>query len=189
MSSAVMYADCPPPVQTHRARIRVEPLAQGDVDTVQQVFAGLGPRSRELRFLTAKPRLTSADLRSLGDVDGRDRVALVARHEGSAIGIARFVRDTEDPGSADVAVAVVDAWQDRWVGTRLAHALLDRALELGISRFSMAIAHENEAAIRLMHRISDDVTRVGWDSGTVEFEVSVRPERGRGRAVLKGCAT
>ena len=103
----------------------------GDVVTVQRVFDGLGARSRALRFLTAKPRLTSADLAALSDVDGRDRVALVARHDGCAIGIARFVRDPEDPATAEVAVAVVDAWQDRWVGTRLAHALVDRARDAG----------------------------------------------------------
>lgn len=186
MTAAVLYPDCPPQGATSTTGIRVEPLVPGDLMTVQQVFHGLGARSRELRFLAAKPRLTSADLRSLTDVDGHDRVALVARHDDCPIGIARFVRDTEDPASADVAVAVVDAWQDRSVGTRLAHALLERAQELGITRFSIAIAHENEAAIRLMHRIAGSVSRVGWEGGVVEFEASATAGRSRGRAVLKG---
>jgi GNAT superfamily N-acetyltransferase len=169
-----------------RVRVRVEPLVPGDVVTVQRVFDGLGTRSRALRFLTAKPRLTSTDLAVLSDVDGRDRVALVARHDGCAIGIARFVRDPEDPATAEVAVAVVDAWQDRWVGTRLAHALVDRAQDLGITRFTAAMAHDNDAAARLMHRVAGDVTRVGWNAGTVDFEISLGADRGRTHAVLKG---
>jgi RimJ/RimL family protein N-acetyltransferase len=161
----------PPPV-------RFEPLDRGDVVTVRQVFDQLSPRSRNQRFLTAKPRLTSADLRSLTDVDGRDHVALVARDEaGHAVGIARFVRDRDDPATAEVAVTVVDAWQDRGLGTRLAQALRDRALELGVTRISLAMAQDNDAAVRLMHRIAGDVTRVGWDGGTVEFEVRLEEPR------------
>lgn len=158
--------------------LRIEPLETGDAATVLEVFDRLSARSRELRFLTAKPRLTGADLRALTSVDGRDHVGLVARDaDGRAIGIARFVRDSTDPHSAEVAVTVVDAWQDQGVGTRLAEALAARAQELGISRISLAMAHDNDGAARLMHRISDDVTRVGWDSGTVDFEVSLTADR------------
>jgi RimJ/RimL family protein N-acetyltransferase len=185
MTATMLDGDRVPDEATYAARLRVVPLASGDVSTIQRVFDGLSPRSKALRFLTAKPRLTSADLRALSDVDGRDRVALVARHDGCPIGIARFVRDDDDPATADVAVAVVDAWQDRWIGTRLAHALVDLARQLGISRFTMAMAHDNEAAIRLMHRIADDVTRVGWDNGSVEFVASLS-QPPRARAVLKG---
>lgn len=166
--------------------VLVEPLAAGDVVTVQRVFEGLGTRSRALRFMTAKPRLTSADLRLLTDVDGRDRVALVARHEGCAIGIARFARDREDPATAEVAVAVVDAWQDRWVGTRLVLALVDRARDLGITRFSAAVSPDNDAAARLMHRVAAKVTRVGWEMGSVDFELTLAPSPGHPPSVLKG---
>lgn len=170
---------------------RVEPLSRGDVVTVQQVFDQLGPRSRELRFLTAKPRLSGADLCALTDVDGHDHVALVARdRDHCPIGVARFVRDPEDPGTAEAAVTVVDAWQGRGIGTRLARALRDRARELGITRISLVMARDNDAAIGLMHAIDGEVTRVGWDGGTVDFEVALvpepRPDRRRTTWTLKG---
>lgn len=157
----------------NQAPVRLETLAAGDVETVLQVFEGLGARSRELRFLTPKPRLTGPDLRALSDVGDGDRVAVVARQQERAIGIARFARDKDDRAMADVAVAVVDEWQGRWVGTSLAHALLDRALELGVTRFSMTIADDNEAALRLLHRLADHVTLVGSESGSVEFVASL----------------
>jgi RimJ/RimL family protein N-acetyltransferase len=173
--------------------LRVESLVHGDELTVLQVFDQLGPRSREQRFLTAKPRLTGADLRALTDVDGYDHVALVAREaDGRPIGIARFVRDAGDPVTAEVAVTVVDAWQGQGVGTRLAEALTQIARELGIVRISLVMAHDNDAAARLMHRVAGEVTRTGWDNGSVEFEVALelRPRTGRipGRtlSVLKG---
>lgn len=172
----------------------IEPLEKGDAATVLEVFDRLSARSRELRFLTAKPRLTGADLRALTSVDEHDHVALVARDgEGRALGIARFVRDSDDPHSAEVAVTVVDAHQDQGVGTRLAEALTERARELGITRISLTMAHDNDGAVRLMHRISDDVTRVGHDDGTVDFEVSLTSSRPavhrRSLTVLKGAGS
>jgi GNAT superfamily N-acetyltransferase len=175
------------------AALRVESLVHGDELTVLQVFDQLSPRSREQRFLTAKPRLTGADLRALTDVDGYDHVALVAREaDGRPIGIARFVRDAGDPVTAEVAVTVVDALQGQGVGTRLAESLTQVARELGIVRISLVMAHDNDAAARLMHRVAGEVTRTGWDNGSVEFEVALelRPRNGRipGRtlSVLKG---
>ena len=180
---------CEPEAPAYAGAIAVEPLAPGDAETVQRVFDGLGARSRELRFLTAKPRLTERDLRVLSDVDGRDRVALVARHDGCPIGIARIVRDDADPTSADVAIEVVDSWQDRWVGTRLAHALVDRAQELGITRFTIAMAQDNEPALRLLHRVADRVTRVAFGNGSVDFVATVGSTSSRPNAVLKGLRT
>jgi GNAT superfamily N-acetyltransferase len=165
----------PTPARAYPTQIEVAPLAAGDRETVRQVFDGLGMRSRTLRFLSAKPRLTGTDLRSLTHVDDRDRVALVARHDGRPIGIARFVRDSEDPASADVAVAVVDAWQGRWIGTRLVHALSDRAEERGISRFTLTMDAKNEGALRLVHSVGSDVTRVAVEGGVLEYEVSLVP--------------
>ncbi|WP_151082192.1 GNAT family N-acetyltransferase [Nocardioides cynanchi] len=169
----------------------VEPLAPGDVATVLEVFDQLGPRSREQRFLTAKPRLTAADLRALTDVDDHHHVALVARDRACRpIGVARFVRDPDDPAVAEAAVAVVDAWQGRGVGTGLARALTARARELGVTRVSLTIAHDNEAAVRLMHGVDGVATRVGWDEGTADFEVSfepsARPVHRRTVSALKG---
>lgn len=171
------------PAPPAAGRIVVKPLSPGDAETVLCVFEGLGPRSRELRFLTAKPRLTGRDLSALTDVDGHDRVALVARRDGRPIGIARLVRDDSDPASADVAIAVVDAWQDRWVGTRLAHALADRAQELGITRFTIEMAQDNEPARRLLHRVADQVTRIGIGNGSVEYVATAQPAARRQRRV------
>jgi GNAT superfamily N-acetyltransferase len=176
--SAVVPDTAPHP---HVVPVVLAPLRPGDSDTVLQVFDELGPRSRALRFLTPKPRLTGTDLDALIDVDGYDRVALVARADGHPVGIARFVRDHEDPTAAEAAVTVVDSWQRRGVGTRLASALADRARELGITRILLAMSHDNEAAVRLMHRIADDPTRLGIGSGIVEFEIfltAVRRRRG-----------
>ena len=153
-------------------------LEPDDGHLVQEVFDHLSPRSRERRFLAPKPVLTRSDLRQLLAIDHHDHEALVAlRPEGRPVGIARFVRDRDRPDTAEVAVAVVDAWQGRGVGTLLATDLSERAREVAVTRFSMMMAHDNEAAVRLLHRAAGEIERVGWDAGVVEFLVSLAPRR------------
>ena len=165
----------------------VRPLEPDDAGLVHAIFDQLSPRSRELRFLAPKHRLTAADVHQLTAVDHRDHEAVVAlADDGSPLGVARFVRSDEDPETADVAVAVVDAWQSRGLGTVLAGALVKRATELRVRRFSVLMAHDNEAALRLLHRVLGDVDSATLDPEHAEFVVSLdRGHRG-GRGVLKG---
>ncbi len=153
--------------------LTVEPLQRGDTVAVLEVFEHLGARSRRHRFLGPKPRLASADLRSLTSVDDRNHVALVARDpDGRAIAIARFVR-VRGSGTAEVAVEVVDAYQGRGLGTLLVTALMGRARDVGVTRFSVLMALDNLRAARLMRRMSPEVTRIGGGHGTAEFEVAL----------------
>jgi RimJ/RimL family protein N-acetyltransferase len=154
-------------------------LEPDEGEVLLSVFEGMGPRSRERRFLTPKPTLTSADLRQLTAVDHHDHEAVVAFSvaDGRPVGVARLVRMTDDPEKADVAVAVVDAWQTRGVGTVLASSLVARARELRIRRFSLLMAHDNEGAVRLMRRVLGDVEQASVDSETAEYVVSLSSRR------------
>src|SRR5690349_14994016 len=74
--------------------VELRPLRPDDSAAVLAVFAGMGPRSRELRFLASKTRLTGADVRHLSAVDGWNHVGVVAvARRARPIGIARFIRD------------------------------------------------------------------------------------------------
>lgn len=173
-----MSATClsrPPERTPFGEAVQLRRLESGDRASVLEIFAGLGPRSRELRFLTPKPRLSSADLHQLTAVDHHDHVAILAvsARDGRPIGIARFVRDPGRPDTADVAVAVVDPWQDRGVGTLLVSALTERALEVGVHRFTLVMDQDNEGAVRLLHRTAGDISRVAMDLETAEFVVTL----------------
>ncbi len=171
------------------SEVMLRPLEPDDGDLLLEVFAGMGERSRERRFLTPKHTLSAGDLRRLTAVDHHDHEAVVALSatECRPLGVARFVRMAGDPATADVAVVVVDAWQHRGLGTVLATSLLGRARELGVRRFSLLMAHDNQAAVRLMHRVLGDPDHVALEDQTAEFVVSLTPRRsGRARRVLKG---
>jgi GNAT superfamily N-acetyltransferase len=180
MSAACLLPSCEPGVEAATPRtsekpvasaVTLHPLSRGDVASVLEVVSGLSDRSRHLRFLTAKPRLTRADLRQLTEVDHHDHVAVVAvigagRHP---VGVGRFFRDPAQPESADIAVAVVDDWQGQGVGTALVMALIERARQVGVRRFSMTMSSDNDAALRLLHGTPGVIEKLAVDAETAEF--------------------
>jgi GNAT superfamily N-acetyltransferase len=144
---------------------------------VLEVFHGLGERSRRLRFLGPKPRLARRELDHLVDVGccGREAVAAVDVSTGRAVGMGSFVRDHEDPTRAEVAFAVVDGWQGRGVGSRLAAELARLAREAGITHLRATVAHGNEPALALLRGLGD-VVDSRFDGGEMEIVVRLREQ-------------
>src|SRR3954453_15976941 len=156
--------------------VHIRPLEDGETGPVLAVLDGLRARSRELRFMSPKFRLTVTDLCHLTHADGRDRVALVAElPDGRPIGIARFVRSDTDTSAADVAGAVVDRWQRRGIGRQLARALADYAHSVAVRRFTVDMVRENAGALRLIHH-AGNVRPVSLDAHSAEYEVTLSAE-------------
>jgi ribosomal protein S18 acetylase RimI-like enzyme len=134
----------------------IEPLRHGDARTVIRVFDGLGERSRRLRFNGPKPCLTRLELRTLATIDD-DRQALVAYadDDGRPVGIARLVRSGS---SADVAVAVIDQYQRRGIGSALIAELVADARSAGITEVTALVSAGNAAALSLLRGVAKALT-------------------------------
>jgi len=159
-------------------RVVITTLVADDRDDVAHGFDELSDRTKYLRFLTAKDHLSQRSLtRLVDDVDGHDHVALALwweRHSTADVllGDARFIRLVDDPDCADVAVTVADVIQGQGAGTLLMRALVLRAREEGITRFSAVMDPSNEASHRMMLRVGPVLRDVVHD-GTREVEVRV----------------
>lgn len=129
----------------------VRPLRDGDTATVNEVFEGLGERSRHARFNGPKPHLSPAELEQLARVDA-NRHVLVGYLEGDArpVAIARLVRDGS---SAEIAFAVADEHQRRGIGSALTAELLADARAAGIAEVSALVASDNTAAVTVLRRV------------------------------------
>ncbi|MCB0875011.1 MAG: GNAT family N-acetyltransferase [Solirubrobacterales bacterium] len=138
--------------------IELREVLPSDKDAIAGGFARLSPESRYRRFFSSLDHLSASDLAYLTEVDPRDHEAVVALDpEGGAVGVARYVRG-DDPDSAEVAVVVVDDWQNRGAGTALLERLTERASENGIKRFVALVLQENSEAIELFRSIDAETS-------------------------------
>jgi ribosomal protein S18 acetylase RimI-like enzyme len=138
----------------------IRAITAEDSARLADAFAGLSDRSRYQRFLSPKPRLSSAELRYLTDIDHRTHEALVAvdPSDGSLVGVARYAGD---------------AWQGRGIGTRLLRELVARAEANGISDLSATTLHDNPAARALLRRVGFRTRSIS--GGLVELGLELTP--------------
>src|SRR3954468_2483275 len=134
-------------------RVLIRPTEPGDKAKLVTGLRRLSEESIRKRFLAAKPRFSSAELRYLTEVDGVNHIALVAVLEDdpdTLVAVARCVRLPDRPATAEMAIVVGDPWQGQGLGRALATALGDAARAAGIRRFAATMLGDNEAARRLM---------------------------------------
>jgi GNAT superfamily N-acetyltransferase len=132
------------------SRVTMRLVRPDDKARLRRGFERLSPESRYRRFLAAKTQITDAELVYLTEVDGENHFAIGAvipdaDEDGEGVAIARFIRSAQDPRAAEVAVAVVDDWQRRGLGTLLLLRLVAAARERGIDRFTGQALGSNDA--------------------------------------------
>jgi acetyltransferase len=152
----------------HGPPLLVRPLRNGDGATVLAVFERLGDESRRSRFNGPKPCLSEAEVAHLARVDASHH-ALVAWVAGDPrpVAIARLARTSR--GSAEIAFAVADEYQQRGIGVALAAELVADARIAGITEITALTSPDNPAALALLRRIAR-VVDVAFDGP----ELSVR---------------
>ena len=165
---------------TDGTRVAVRLLRPDDRERLRAGFERLSQDSRYRRFLSPTPRLTDAMLDRLMHVDGHDHVAVAAArldaagHEGEGLGVARFIRLKDAPGTAEAAVAVVDEVQGRGLGRLLLATLVDAARERGVRRFRCYVAASNQAMHGLLGDLDAALTPVDVD-GLRGYDVELPP--------------
>ncbi len=137
------------------ASLVIRPIRSDDKERLQAGLRRLSDETIYRRFLAAKPRFTSAELRYLTEVDGHDHLSLVAVDaEGDLVAVARCVRFQDRPDTAEMAVVVGDSLQGQGLGRALGLRLADAAMAEGIRYFAGTMLGENDAARRLIRSIS-----------------------------------
>lgn len=106
---------------------------------------------------------------------GREAVAAVDLVTGGVVGMARYVRDEDDPRSAEVAFEVVDDCQRRGVGRKLVDELSALARRQGIERFHALVVPGNESAFALLRRLGHVVGSTFAD-GAHRLVVQLEPQ-------------
>jgi RimJ/RimL family protein N-acetyltransferase len=157
-------------------QILIRPIEPGDKARLSVALGRLSEATIHRRFLSAKPRLSSAELRYLTEVDGHTHIALVAflaDDPDSIVAVARCVRMPDAPDTAEFAIVVGDPLQGRGLGSLLARQLATAARRAGIRRFSATMAGENLAVRRLIAHFTRTLERDHLEHGVREVVVEL----------------
>lgn len=157
--------------------VPIRPVLPSDRDRIAAAAQRLSPQSRYQRFFAVVDGLTDAQLAYLTEIDYVDHFAYLAMLPGDDgtehLAVARYVRSSDDPDAAEVAVTVADCWQGRGVGTKLLEALTSVARSNGVRRLTAEVLAENQAMLSVLRRFDAQSTFEG--AGVVHAEVEIDP--------------
>ncbi len=180
-------AAMPPTEELHLrdgTSVTLRPIRPDDKEQLLRGFSKLSPASRYMRFHSFKQALSETDLRYLTEVDGTRHFALGAvtpshdLREDVGIGVARFVRDDDEPDLAEAAITVADDHQGKGLGKLLLMRLAEAARERGIRRFRAEVLAENTPMVHLLRAAGAQVVKTDGRSLVLEVPVSLPAEPG-----------
>jgi RimJ/RimL family protein N-acetyltransferase len=154
------------------ALVGLRPLRPDDREREIAYLEGLSARSRYFRLFVTRKFLPGHLIDQLMDIDYRRRMVFVATTEQDGVeqfvGVARY-GETDEPGVAELAVSVADAWQRSGIASLLMRQLLHYAREQRIRRLIGSVLPDNPAMIALARRFAFTVS---YDPAQHLFQIS-----------------
>ncbi len=140
-----------------RTRVHLRPIAPEDEPLLHEAVAAMSERTVYFRFFSPIKRMSDALAHRLAVVDYNDRFALVATTHRPAgkeriVGVARYDRAAQTE-MAEVAVAVIDEFQRRGLGSVLLAELARVARTHGIRTFQLIVLPENQEMLGLLRKM------------------------------------
>ena len=137
--------------------VRVRPLRPEDEPLLRDLAAHMSPEDLRLRFFTPVRGLSHVVAARLSQLDYDREMALLAEHNGTALGVAHFFADP-DKLRAEYAIAVRSDWQGRGIGFLLMTRLIDVARQWSIGELVGEILRENNAMLQMCRELGFAIT-------------------------------
>ncbi|HTD77163.1 MAG TPA: GNAT family N-acetyltransferase [Chloroflexota bacterium] len=138
-------------------KLQLRPIVPEDEPLLHEAVAAMSERTVYFRFFSPIKRMSDALAHRLAVVDYNDRFAIVATtHRPSGkeriVGVARYDR-AGGTDVAEVAVAVIDEFQRRGLGSVLLTELARVGRAHEIKTFSLIVLPENSEMLGLLRKM------------------------------------
>jgi GNAT superfamily N-acetyltransferase len=134
-------------------------LTKDDKEGLKTGFGKLSVHSQYCRFFSPIGHLSQSQLDYLTEIDNINHLALCVGIDDAdntdhptGIGIGRYIRSKENPASAEIAITVIDEYQNLGLGTKLLELLIEAALRNGINTFTGDVLKENEPMLEILKK-------------------------------------
>lgn len=156
--------------------IGIRAIRKEDKEMLKRSFDLLSEHSRYLRFCGNVRSLSDAELNYLTNVDQVNHVAwgafVKSESQNEGIGIGRYIR-IGDSDRAELAITVLDPYQNRGLGKTLLAILYLLAQARGIKRFCIFLYGENGSLLRKLFPLSRETV---FEMGMFQAEIPVLPD-------------
>src|SRR4249919_3951760 len=153
--------------------VHVRPVNEGDEEALGALHTRSSPRSRYLRFFSAGISIDREVQRLV--TPGDDHVALVAEHDGLAVGVASY--EILSGTQAEMAILVDDAWQGDGIGSLLIEHLAAAARKAGIQELVGDVLATNVTMLRTSASLAPGIARQhGDDHEVVRVHIPTQPD-------------
>ena len=153
--------------------VHVRPVSEADREALSALYTRASPRSRYLRFFSAGVSVDREVQRIV--TPGDDHVALVAEHDGLAIGVASY--EILSAAQAEIAILVDDTWQGDGIGSLLIEHLAAVARRAGIQELVGDVLATNVTMLRASASLAPGIARQhGEDPSVVSIHIPTRPD-------------
>jgi GNAT superfamily N-acetyltransferase len=146
-------------------KVEIRALKPGDRNGLMAAIARTSAESLYRRFFAAKRYFSESEETYFLDIDFRTHVALVAivQEEGQPVivGGGRYV--VAEPGSAEVAFAIIDEYQGQGIGGALLRHIVALAREAGLEELVAEVLPQNRPMLEVFRKsgLETDTKRDG----------------------------
>ena len=149
-----------------------------DEERLVRGFNKLSLQSKMFRFHCGKNKLSTYEKEYLVNVDNFDHLAIgaVDLDKSYDVGIAliRYIRDKTDPAKAEVALTVIDEYQNKGIGTLLYNEMLEYARKNKIKLLINCVMKENTIMLNILEKFGGDIK----DNSGNQFRIEIKlPEK------------
>lgn len=136
------------------AAVEIRALRPGDEADMITALAQTTPQSRQRRFFVMKHHFSDKERAFFMDIDFKNHVALIAlaEHAGRKVVVAGGRYIVFEPGRAEMAFMVTDAWQGRGIGSILMGHLVKLAGAAGLKELTAEVLAENAAMLKVFSK-------------------------------------
>lgn len=140
-------------------------LEKRDREQIIEGFKKLSKASVYHRFFGFMKELSDKQLEDLLNTDKKDHVAWTAfdikNDDMIGVGVGRFKRSTTNPHEAELALTVIDEYQNKGTGSILLAIMYFLASKLEIDIFTGFILSDNSKLIQRFRELGAIMTRTG----------------------------
>jgi len=160
--------------------VRIRAIRQTDETELQRFYAGLSPESRRTRFFAISPGLSEAQAHAFCTTDHDHREGFVALARAGTDRDERIVGhlclEPDGAGSAEVAIAVAEAFQHHGIGRRLLMAGVAWARREHMTRLTAAMLAGNAPIHRLLAGLGLPTRAAYAGAGVSEVSIDLAPQ-------------